>query len=128
MDFFEDYWWLLIILCFFIHSIYDKVSDISSKLPGDNKPEAEKTPNLPGLLPDGSWKCEYCGTLHSASDSVCVCGASRPKAAAHKASESKAAPDIVDAAEEIRKYKQLLDEGILTQEEFDAKKKQLLDL
>lgn len=30
--------------------------------------------------------------------------------------------------EEIRKYKELIDEGILTQEEFDAKKKELLDL
>ena len=32
------------------------------------------------------------------------------------------------AADEIRKYKELLDEGIITQEEFDAKKKQLLGL
>ena len=31
-------------------------------------------------------------------------------------------------ADEILKYKKLLDEGILTQEEFDAKKKQLLGL
>lgn len=32
------------------------------------------------------------------------------------------------AADEILKYKQLLDAGVLTQEEFDAKKKQLLGL
>lgn len=31
-------------------------------------------------------------------------------------------------ADELRKYKQLLDDGIITQEEFDAKKKQLLGL
>lgn len=30
--------------------------------------------------------------------------------------------------DELRKYKELLDEGIITQEEFDAKKKELLDL
>ena len=30
--------------------------------------------------------------------------------------------------DEIRKYKQLLDEGIITQEEFDVKKKELLNL
>lgn len=29
-------------------------------------------------------------------------------------------------ADEIKKYKDLLDSGIITQEEFDAKKKQLL--
>ncbi len=32
------------------------------------------------------------------------------------------------SADEIKKYKELLDAGIITQEEFDAKKKQLLDL
>jgi F0F1-type ATP synthase beta subunit len=31
-------------------------------------------------------------------------------------------------AEELKKYKDLLDQGIITQEEFDAKKKQLLGL
>lgn len=31
-------------------------------------------------------------------------------------------------ADEIRKYKSLMDEGIITQEDFDKKKKQLLGL
>ena len=31
-------------------------------------------------------------------------------------------------ADELKKYKELLDSGVITQEEFDAKKKQLLDL
>ncbi|MCM3316692.1 DUF4429 domain-containing protein [Rummeliibacillus stabekisii] len=31
-------------------------------------------------------------------------------------------------ADELKKFKELLDEGILTQEEFDAKKKQLLNI
>ena len=35
---------------------------------------------------------------------------------------------IISAADEIRKYKSLLDDGIITQEEFEAKKKQLLNL
>lgn len=34
----------------------------------------------------------------------------------------------VSAADEIKKFKELLDMGIITQEEFDAKKKQLLGL
>lgn len=33
-----------------------------------------------------------------------------------------------DVVEQLKKYKQLLDSGIITQEEFDAKKKRLLDL
>ena len=35
---------------------------------------------------------------------------------------------IQNSADEIKKYKDLLDSGVLTQEEFDAKKKQLLGL
>ena len=35
---------------------------------------------------------------------------------------------VVSVVEEIRGLKELLDDGILTQEEFDAKKKQLLGI
>ena len=31
-------------------------------------------------------------------------------------------------ADELKKYKELLDSGVITQEEFDAKKKQILGL
>ena len=34
----------------------------------------------------------------------------------------------VSSADELAKFKDLLDKGIITQEEFDAKKKQLLGL
>ena len=37
-------------------------------------------------------------------------------------------PQPTDAADEILKYKKLLDCGAITQEEYDAKKKQLLDM
>lgn len=36
--------------------------------------------------------------------------------------------DMYDVADEIRELKDLLDDGILSQEEFDAKKKQLLGI
>jgi len=35
--------------------------------------------------------------------------------------------NIVNNADAIRKYKELLDDGIITQEEFEAKKKELLN-
>ena len=40
----------------------------------------------------------------------------------------KESPALASTADEILKYKNLLDGGIITQEEFDAKKKQLLGL
>ena len=35
---------------------------------------------------------------------------------------------VTSSADELKKYKELLDSGVITQEEFDAKKKQLLGL
>ena len=43
-------------------------------------------------------------------------------------SDSSAKSNEVDRMEAISKYKELLDSGAITQEEFDAKKKQLLGL
>jgi hypothetical protein len=43
------------------------------------------------------------------------------------AQQQSSSSQLIDGATEIRKFKQLLDEGIISQEEFDAKKKQLLD-
>lgn len=37
-----------------------------------------------------------------------------------------AAPQEKSTAEQLREFKSLLDDGIITQEEFDAKKKELL--
>lgn len=34
----------------------------------------------------------------------------------------------ISEAEELKKFKELLDTGVITQDEFDAKKKELLDL
>lgn len=41
---------------------------------------------------------------------------------------SGATPQPSDSADQLKKYKDLLDAGVITQEEFDAKKKQILDL
>lgn len=46
----------------------------------------------------------------------------------HSADIAEMKEECNSAIEDIKKYKELLDTGIITQEEFDAKKKQLLDL
>jgi len=47
---------------------------------------------------------------------------------ANKNNPSSSAEPAVSAADEIKKFKELFDMGVITQEEFDAKKKQLLGL
>lgn len=49
-------------------------------------------------------------------------------AAAHKEEVPTQQTQPVDAADEIAKFKKLADDGTITQEEFEAKKKQLLGL
>lgn len=45
-----------------------------------------------------------------------------------ESADSPAPKSSLDIAEELKIYKELLDSEIITQEEFDAKKKQLLNL
>lgn len=81
-------------------------------------------------LENGGWKC-VCGTVNSRAVWTCKCG--RTKASAET---EKNKMDTEKIAEEIEKrniktltaYKELLDSGAITQEEFEAKKKQLLGL
>ncbi len=44
----------------------------------------------------------------------------------NKDTVESATSNILSSADEIRKFKELLDEGIITEDEFNAKKKQLL--
>jgi len=64
-------------------------------------------------------KCPKCGSteLREATDE---------ELAQYKNKQSGA--NTVSSADEIKKYKDLLDSGVITQEEFDTKKKQLLGL
>ena len=90
------------------------------------------------ILDDGGWKC-VCGRVNYYYSSRCYCGKSRSEGDVKKqvTKESKNAEAKKGAAKSkeyseaerirlIKDYKKLLDTGILTQEEFDKKKEQLL--
>ena len=94
-------------------------------------------------MTEGGWKCAKCGKTHYAYESSCSCGASRfdttpeetetPTESNTKTTEGEAEETEIPSKsnsrfDEVRQYKNLLDEGIITQEEFDAKKKQLLNM
>ena len=93
-------------------------------------------------LPPNGWTCSACGKTHYAYESGCSCGASR-----FASSNSKKQPSLTEKVElketpivqspkqavslpteEIKKYKELLDMNIITEEEFALKKKELLGL
>jgi hypothetical protein len=83
------------------------------------------------LLEAGGWQCS-CGKVHPAYVSSCACG--KNKHVRTPEPEPKAIPvekpldTEADNVNAIREYKKLMDDGIISQEEFEAKKKQLLSL
>ena len=84
------------------------------------------------ILAEGGWRCD-CGRVNYKYVSSCWCGKSQREVLAKRAkateeSKSSQQPIVKSSAQEIKEYKELLDSGIITQEEFDAKKKQLLGL
>ncbi|MBM6925892.1 SHOCT domain-containing protein [Pseudoflavonifractor phocaeensis] len=80
------------------------------------------------ILADGGWKCS-CGRINYHYVSTCACGKSKTDVVAPvKTSSLSQEKQTVSDIEAVKKYKELLDAGIITQEEFDIKKKQLLKL
>ncbi len=70
------------------------------------------------LMIQGGWKCAECGRTNANYVTTCVCGISKNYKKENVSAASK--------ADEIEKFKKLLDAGAITQEEYDKKKKQIL--
>ena len=80
------------------------------------------------------WKCT-CGKVHPTYVSSCSCGISKndilvAKGKAKLEAEQKQSTikDEVSKAAAIKEYKELMDAGIITPKEFEAKKNQLLGI
>lgn len=85
-------------------------------------------------LKDGYWECNKCGELNAPYVTSCICGTTlseNKRIVREKQSEqekNKTERPAVSEADELSKFKKLLDEGAITEEEFQAKKKQILKL
>lgn len=101
---------------------YDPAADIPLS--------AQDEAHMDQLLRNGGWKCA-CGNVNAVYVTSCSCGRNKD---GEEAPEPVAVMDAVTEdngtqnAAAIREYKKLLDDGIITAEEFAAKKKQLLGL
>ena len=80
------------------------------------------------------WKCT-CGKEHPTYVSSCSCGISKNdilvtkgKAKLEAVQKQNTIKDEVSKAAAIKEYKELMDSGIITPEEFEAKKSQLLGI
>lgn len=86
------------------------------------------------MLRSNGWKCSKCGRVNPSYTGTCGCGTSKMQSEAllRKREEEKRkileSQSETDNVKKIKEYKELLDSGIITQEEFDKKKAELLKL
>lgn len=95
-----------------------------------DKPSANRN-----TTPAGSWKCS-CGRINPHYTGTCACGMSqhkqKEKEMAQEKAEQNKSNQPLDENEQLKnlkllkEYKELLDTGIITQEEFEKKKAELL--
>ena len=97
------------------------------------------------ILDHGGWKCEKCGAVNKAYIGTCSCGVDRAESDHLKEKRVQDTNDLIRARQEreqkqaskndinpltaadaIAKYKQLLDLGAITPQEYENKKKELL--
>ena len=77
------------------------------------------------VLKQGGWKCT-CGRVNPSYTGTCACGKRKGEVTGQK--QVHKTIDADSKFEEIKKYKELLDSGIITEEEFNKKKTELLGL
>ncbi|MDO5294029.1 MAG: SHOCT domain-containing protein [bacterium] len=86
------------------------------------------------IINNDGWKCKRCGTVNPNYTGSCGCGMTKQENERYGQEVSRQETSVevntktLDKFEQVKKYKELLDSGILTQEEFDIKKKELLSL
>ena len=97
-----------------------------------NRLEEEKK-----IVSSGGWKCD-CGRINYSYVTTCPCGKNKWETLKKQEKDKEAIKPTIEKSihqtteqsipEQIKEYKELFDAGIITQEEFEAKKKQLLGL
>lgn len=127
LGFFLGFIGLIIVACKSKKSYTDYVS--STLLSAASQEANDKK-----VISNGGWKCSKCGRVNPSYTGTCACGGSKYETEAKEkadAEEAKARENSEKEFLELQKlktYKDLLDSGVITQEEFDLKKKQLLGL
>lgn len=78
-----------------------------------------------GLFNDDRWECTFCHSLNESIVSTCACGKSREESIKHAGDQNNVITEqnIISL---LKEYKELMDNGIITQAEFDTKKRELL--
>ena len=100
-----------------------------------------KEENERQMLSNGGWKCAKCGNINPGYMKTCTCGMTKDKSEeirelklvkseAGNIKQQSISNESIDLEmqnlQKLKSYKELLDMGAITQEEFDKKKTELL--
>lgn len=104
--------------------------DISNVYPSEQAvqaADARKVCHDSGLLDSGGWQCRRCGRINPGYTGTCGCGMSRAGNDGPPEDGGRFERETANARA-IRAYKELLDSGLITREEFEKKKAELLNI
>ena len=79
------------------------------------------------LEAEGFWRCPECGELYSKYATKCKCGYEKVKRGIESNELKGSSLSGEEAMEKINSLKQMLDNNLISQEEFDKKKKDILE-
>ena len=96
--------------------------DFSTGFLADERDKAYKN----NIVDDGGWRCHFCNRANPSYTGTCACGKTKADTLAVKSAQTQQINKQEDSLDKIKKLKELLDMGALTQEEFETKKKELL--
>ena len=101
------------------HRVYTKLKQQTKEIPIDKISSIEKRGSYSMKIKSssGTVNINYCSNRDEVANAI-----------TNLMNNRKANKDVEDIAISLRMYQELLKEGTITQEEFDAKKKQLLGL
>lgn len=73
---------------------------------------------------ENEWKCYACGRINQNYVTTCLCGCDKNGKSTLPVPESKSGTGNVMS--ELKKYKEMLDAGLITDEDYENKKKELM--
>ncbi len=76
------------------------------------------------MLNNGGWKC-LCGRVNPSYTGTCACGKSKQEVLKVQ-QKAKAEEQELAQLKKLKEYKELLDARVITEEEFEAKRKEIL--
>ena len=103
--------------------------EMNDVLVGDQEKKNELKRKDERMLQEDGWMC-ICGKLNASYVGTCSCGRTRSDVEAYrkKIEKEQNQGEESERLKQLQQYKALLDCGALTEEEFSAKKRQLLNL